>query len=310
LRIDDALARCKQGVDLSKYTTWQIGGPAEYFAEPESIQELVDMTAAANEAGVPIMILGRGSNTLIESSGVPGITICLKKCLQTAEFREADGTFYAEAGCPMPTLATLAGKHKVGGFEFLIGIPGTIGAGVAINAGIGGADGTGIDTVLKSALLFEHDSGRVFESPLADMELSYRHSNLPDRRIWVLAATFDATHHDDPKAIAERRRAILDKRSAKQPLNKRTSGSVFKQVPADVPGGGKAAGWYSEQAGMKGKQRGGAMVSPKHGNWIENVGNATSQDVKDLIQEVIDAVHAKFGVTLEREVRYLPAEAR
>ena len=297
-------------MNLSKYTTWQIGGDAEYFAEPESVQELVDLTGEANAAKVPIMILGRGSNTLIESGGVPGITICLKKCLQTTEFRESDGSFFAEAGCPMPTLATLAGKHHIGGFEFLIGIPGTIGAGVAINAGIGGADGTGIDTVLKSAVLFEHDSGRVFEATREEMELSYRHSNLPDRRLWVLSATFDATNKDDAKAIAERRRAILDKRSAKQPLNKRTSGSVFKQVPADIPGGGKAAGWYSEQAGMKGKQRGGAMVSPKHGNWIENVGNATSQDVKDLIQEVIDTVHAKFDIVLQREVRYLPDEAR
>lgn len=288
---------------LAAYTTWNIGGEAEVLLEPESADELVAAYLYAKDAGLPLTILGRGSNTLIDDAGIPGVVVCLRSAFDTVTVDSEQGTVHAEAGCPLPKLAVKAGQGGLSGFEFLTGIPGTVGAGVAINAGVGGAHGISISERLERVRTLELETGSVQTLSANQAGLRYRHSDLLHRH-WVLDATFRAEKRDDVSAIKARQKEVLKKRAAKQPLQRHTSGSVFKQ-----PEGGEPAGWYIDQVGLKGYRVGGAVVSPKHANWIENGGDATSQDVKTLMAHIQEVVEKEFGVWLKREVRFLPQDS-
>jgi UDP-N-acetylmuramate dehydrogenase len=301
LNIPGFAGEVKQGVLLAPYTTWNIGGEAQYFVEPNSTEDILALYHYAKTNDLPLTILGRGSNTLIADEGVPGIVICLRNSFDHISVNLEHSTITAQAGCPMPKVAVTAGQHGFAGFEFLISIPGTVGAGVAINAGVGGSDGVAVSSILESVNVLELATGKVHTLAASDLDLSYRHSNLVKRNFWVLEATFKARQHDSPEAIKEVQRELLKKRSSKLPLQRRTSGSVFKQHE-----NGKAAGWYFDQAGLKGRQVGDAMVSLKHANWIENTRNAKAQEVKELMQIMQAEVETRFGIRLEREVRFMP----
>ncbi len=288
---------------LAPYTTWNIGGEAEVLLEPDSADELIAAYEYAKDACLPLTILGRGSNTLIDDTGVPGVVVCLRSSFDEVTVDADGGRVRAEAGCPLPKLAVKAGQAGLSGFEFLIGIPGTVGAGVAINAGVGGASGVSISERLESVRTLELATGRIQTLSASEAGLRYRHSDLLHTH-WVLDATFRAEKRDDVDAIKARQKEVLKKRAAKQPLQRHTSGSVFKQ-----PEGGEPAGWYIDQAGLKGYKVGGAVVSPTHANWIENGGEATSQDVKALMAHIQEVVQERFGVWLEREVRFLPQDS-
>ena len=290
--------RIRKAVPLAPYTTWNIGGPAEFFAEPRSVEELEELVSHARRVGLRLTILGRGSNVLIEDAGISGLVICTRMLHSAPVF--GPDTMTVAAGHPMPRIAVTAGKQGRGGLEFLIGIPGTIGAGVAINAGLGGEGGTAIDSVLIDVWLLDVATGETWLEKANALDLRYRHSNLPERGLWVVEAKLRATPAKDPEAPGRLQREILGKRKAKQPLQKHTSGSVFKQ-----PEGGKPAGWYIDQAGLKGLRVGGASVSKVHANWIENDGTATAGNVLQLMREVCDAVSREFGVLLDREVKLL-----
>ena len=287
---------------LAPYTTWDIGGQAEILVEPESIEHIIEAYQYAQAAHLPITILGRGSNTLIDDAGIPGVVLCLRNSFDKVTVDLDRRRVQAQAGCPLPKLAVKAGQQGLAGFEFLIGIPGTVGAGVAINAGVGGVAGIAISERLESVRTLDLQTGRVQERSAADIGLRYRHSDLLHRQ-WVLEATFRAEKLDDVAAIKNRQKEVLKKRAAKQPLQRHTSGSVFKQ-----PQGGEPAGWYIDQAGLKGYRVGDAVVSPTHANWIENSDEATAQDVRELMAHIQEVVQAKFGVKLEREVRFLPQD--
>ena len=294
------LDRIRKSVHLAPYTTWNIGGPAELFAEPRSVAELEELVDYARAIGSPVTLLGRGSNVLIDDAGIAGLVVCTRMLHTAPEF--GPETIRVAAGHPMPRVAVTAAKHGRGGLEFLIGIPGTIGAGVAINAGLGGVGGTAMDSVLIEAKLLEPSSGEVRIAAANELELAYRHSNIPSRGLWVIEALLQATPADDPEVPLRLQREILGKRKAKQPLQKHTSGSVFKQ-----PIGGKPAGWYIDQAGLKGLRVGGASVSTVHANWIENDGTATAKDVRELIGKVIATTENVQGIALRREVIFLGA---
>lgn len=291
--------RIRKAVPLAPYTTWNIGGPAEFFAEPRSQEELEELVAHARRVGLRLTVLGRGSNVLIDDAGIGGLVICTRMLHSPPVF--GLDTMTVAAGHPMPRIAVTAGKQGRGGLDFLIGIPGTIGAGVAINAGLGGVTGTAIDSVLIDVRLLDIATGQMWLEAASALDLRYRHSNLPERGLWVMEAKLRATPAVDPEAPGRLQREILGKRKAKQPLQKHTSGSVFKQ-----PEGGKPAGWYIDQAGLKGLRVGGASVSAVHANWIENDGTASARDVLRLIGEVSGAVSGEFGIVLEREVQFLP----
>jgi UDP-N-acetylmuramate dehydrogenase len=305
IAIPNPIMRARHNVFLAPLTTWHIGGPAEILVEPESINELIEVYKYAKEDGFPFTMLGRGSNVLIADEGIMGIVVCLRQKINHIKADSETGIITAEAGCPLPRVAITAEKYGIAGFEFLIGIPGTVGAGVAINAGIGGRrEGTAINSVLVSTTVLNTQTGTVFVVKADELDLDYRYSNISKRKLIVLSATFKGQAAQSRVCIRQRQQEIMRKRSAKQPLQRHTSGSVFKQ-----PRGGQPAGWYIDQAGLKGLQVGNATVSHQHANWIENNGGATAKDVRELIAFIQTSVFEKFGVTLEREVRYLPEES-
>lgn len=293
----------RRDVVLAPYTTWGIGGPAERLVEPTTPFAFGAAVAAARDAGEPLTLLGRGSNVLIDDDGIPGTVICLRHTLTgVASIDRESGTYRVQAGCPLPRLATTAMRDGIAGFEFLIGIPGTVGAGVAINAGVGGRDGVAMDSVVRDALVFDPIDATIERVPASDLGLRYRGSDVLARQAWVLEATVQGTP-SDPETVRTRHRDVLAARASKQPLQRKTSGSVFKQ-----PDGGRPAGWYLDRAGAKGMSVGDAVVSDLHANWIENRGQASARDVVALIGRMRTAVEETFGLTLEREVRYLPHE--
>jgi len=293
----DSLPGIRRNTTLAPYTTWKIGGPADYFWEPTSAL-LPEVIRYCWQTNTPLHFLGRGSNVLIDDKGLRGLVVCTRRAL--LQIGHTPDTLVAEAGVPMPTLAKYAANLDFGGYEFLIGIPGTIGAGVAINAGLTAHGRTEISDVLVGADIVA-PTGDVSTLSADELKLSYRHSGVFESRAYVLRARFALREKASSDAIRKRMADHLAERKRKQPLAKATAGSTFKQ-----PEGGKPAGWYIEQAGLKGFQIGGAKVSEKHANWIENEGTTTAVDVRNLMSHIQEVVSGKFGVWLKEEVRFLP----
>ena len=288
---------------LAPFTTWRIGGPAEYLLEPDSEQELLRAIGAAHEAGVEVHVIGRGSNLLVADEGVPGLVIALRRRLDSLTVDPESGHVVAGAGTPAQRIAIRAANDGVSGFEFLIAIPGALGGAVIMNAGLGGSDGRSLRDVLVSVRVVTAD-GRVDSHSGAASGLRYRGSAIGDRGEIVLSAELQGSPGTDPMALLAEHALIRQRRAKRQPKNRRTSGSVFKQPPHHPP-----AGWLLDQAGLKGTRVGDAMISLAHANWIENLGSATAHDVLSLMDFARDAVLARFGVILEPEVHMMPRTA-
>jgi UDP-N-acetylmuramate dehydrogenase len=260
------------------------------------------LLAWAQSSGFPVWVIGRGSNILIDDAGLPGLVLLLRNTLQDVR-REGD-LLFAGAGVSLPRLAKAAAAEGFAGFEFLIGIPGTVGGAVFMNAGFGPGDPRDTKALLHSVDLVLPDGSR--ESRLAEsLHLTYRKSDLqamPDgaARPLVVGAHFILSQPGDQAAIRDETRRHLLERKEKQPLTRPTAGSVFRAsdgIPAAI---------HIQQAGLKGHRIGDAMVSPKHANWIENVGHATAADVRHLILHIIETVRSRTGIELHPEVRILP----
>lgn len=290
---------------LAPWTTWGIGGPAEYLLEPDSEEALVAAVQGARRLGLPVTVIGRGSNVLIDDAGVPGLVLLLARRLDRLAVDALSGRIEAQAGVPLPRIAQRSAQAGVAGLTFLIGIPGSLGGGVVMNAGLGGRTGRSVADVLESVRVLHVDSGstELVDAPSAG--LRYRGSAIQDRGLVVLGATMQGIPGGDPRTLANEARALREQRKAKQPLQKRTSGSVFTQ-----PEGHPPAGRLIDAAGLKGYRIGDAAISMTHANWIENAGHATAADVRLLMEHVEQVVHAVHGVRLEREVRELPRPAR
>jgi UDP-N-acetylmuramate dehydrogenase len=286
----------KTGVNLDRYTTWKIGGKARYFWEPNA-NDLADVIKFCYNKKIKVGYIGRGSNILVDDSGFDGLIICTKRVLNDYEITE--DYIEAEAGVPVPTLSKIASKNGYGGYEFLIGIPGSVGAGTAMNAGLTSKERKEIKDILINTTVIKQD-GKIVTLNKNEIEFRYRGSKILDEGWYVLKSKFRLGKMVDSEEIRTKTLVHLKDRKSKQPLSKPTAGSTFKQ-----PDGGKAAGWYIDKSGLKGYRVGNAMVSMKHANWIENKGNASSADVKQLIRHIITVVKEKFGITLEREVTYL-----
>lgn len=284
-------------VPLAPYTTWKVGGPAGYFWEAQR-EYLSEVLKYCNESEIDVYFLGRGSNTLIADSGLDGLVISTSNSLQNLSVE--DGVITAEAGVPMPTLSAFAAQQGHSGYGFMIGIPGSIGAGIAINAGLSAHGREEIRDVLHDATLLDKQ-GNTIKQSAGELDLGYRTSNIPERELFVVSARFSSDSRLPTEEIQDRCSAILEERKGKQPLQYPTTGSVFKQ-----PEGGRAAGWYLDEAGLKGHQIGGARISEKHANWILNVNNATAEDIIQLMDYMIETVEREFGITLEREIRIFP----
>jgi len=285
----------KNNIDLSRYTTWKIGGEAKYFWEPD-LDLLPEIISFCNNNNIKIYFLGRGSNVLIDDKGLNGLVICTKRVLQNLS-KEND-LVIAEAGVPMPTLSKFVAKEGFGGYEFLIGIPGTIGAGVAINAGLLAKDIKEIKDLIMDVEII-NEKGEVKLLNKNQIEFDHRNSSILNNKWFVTKAWFKLENQATKDEIIQTTLNHLNDRKNKQPLTKATAGSTFKN-----PKGEKSAGWYIENSGLKGFQYGGAQISLKHANWIENVNNASSNDVMYIINHIIDTVNQKFDIILEPEITY------
>jgi UDP-N-acetylmuramate dehydrogenase len=285
-------------VPLAPRTTWKIGGPGAFFAQPGNLEEVFRLFRMAESRGWPLFFLGRGSNVLIADEGLPGLTLHLAGGLASLS-REGE-VLRAGAGVSLPRLAATLAAWGVGGFEFLGGIPGTVGGGVRLNAG---AWERTLAQVLRRVWVAT-PAGRLLEWDARELELGYRSSRLIHFPHWlVVEAEFALREEAPPEEIRRRLNDLAALRKARQPANPRSAGSVFKNPPQSPP-----AGWLIEEAGLKGRRVGGAMVSRKHANFILNTGEATAAQVKALIAEIQEEVWRRFKVALEREVVFLPED--
>jgi UDP-N-acetylmuramate dehydrogenase len=278
-------------VPLGRYTTLGTGGPARWFDTPASVAELVSRLAWADSEGLPVAVVGLGSNLLAADEGFPGLVLKLEDDLARVE--AVDGELVAGGGAPLAVCLHRARTAELGGIEFVCAIPGTVGGGVWMNAGAYGGDMAG---VLQRALVADA-SGARWQTP-AELGLRYRSSGL--RPGQVVAAAELALEPRPLGEIKEAVAAMQAHRKAAQPTNKRTFGSVFKN-----PEHALTAGRMLEACGLRGFASGGAQISPKHANFIENTGDARSTDAVALIAEARRRALEQFGVVLEPEVQLL-----
>ena len=291
--------KVQENVPLAGFTTWKVGGPARWYAEPTA-EEVPLFLQQAQKLSIPVYFLGRGSNVLIPDEGLGGLVLHSWKSLGKIE-RVGENQVLAEAGVPMPRLSRFVADLGCGGFEFLIGIPGTVGGGVAMNAGLRVPMVREISDVLESVDVVDQVSGEVQTLSRDASGLRYRHSRFLEEGQFILRGCFRLEDFCRSREAIRRLTAHhLEERRIKQPLSRQTAGSTFKQLS-----GGPATGWYIDKAGLKGMQVGGAMVSQKHANWIETEKGATAQDVRDLMTLVIEKVQKRYGVTLEPEVQFM-----
>jgi UDP-N-acetylmuramate dehydrogenase len=276
---------------LAKLTTLGTGGPARWFAKPESVEELVDLLGWAEENAVPVAPVGLGSNLLAADDGFPGLVLRLAGVLAIA--KTGDAGMIAGGGTPLAVCLHRARTAELGGLEFACAIPGTVGGGVWMNAGAYGGDVAGI---LVRALVADARGTR-WRTP-EELGLRYRRSALRPGEI-VAAAEFALGR----RPLEEIKRTVAGmqaRRKAAQPTNKRTFGSVFKNPEHEL-----SAGRMLEACGLKGFRIGGAQISPLHANFIENAGGARSADAVALIAEARRRALEEFGVELQTEVQLL-----
>jgi UDP-N-acetylenolpyruvoylglucosamine reductase len=281
----------EEGVELARYTTLGTGGPVRAFARPESEREVDDLLRWASERSLPVAVIGLGSNLLAADEGVDALVLKLGGELAAVE-TEGD-MLHVGGGTANAVALHRARAAGLGGFEFACAIPGTIGGGVWMNGGAYGGDFAG---VLERALVAAAD-GSGWLTPTG-LGLSYRHSELQHGQV-VLRAELRLRPRP-PEEIKAEVRALNARRKAAQPTNRRTFGSVFKNPQHEL-----SAGRMLEACGLKGHRIGGAQISPKHANFIENADGATTADALDLMAEARRRAHEEFGVRLEHEVEFL-----
>jgi len=280
-----------EGVRLSRFTTLGTGGPARAFARPETVEELQGALDFAREQSLPVAALGLGSNLLVADDGFEGVALKLGGELAQVDVRGE--LLVVGGGAPNAVALHRARAAGLGGFEFACAIPGTAGGGVWMNAGAYGGDWSGI---LERALVVDGDGPQWRTAD--ELGLSYRHSNLEQGQV-VARVEFRLT----PRPPSEIKAIVADlqaQRKAAQPTNKRTYGSVFKNPDHEL-----SAGRMLEACGLKGHRIGGAQISPRHANFIENADGARSAHAIALMTEARRRAWEQFGVELQHEVEFL-----
>ena len=282
----------QRDVALANCTTWKVGGPARFMVLAGSIGAVGETINVAGNLGLPLLVLGKGSNILVSDRGFDGVVLCLVGGLATVR---ADGELLvAGGGALLESAVVEACDSSLCGLEFMFGIPGTVGGAVMMNAG---AYSHWTADVLKEARTVTDDGGeRLHER----FEGKYRQALVPEGEI-VTEATF-RLGVDSMESIRERMNEMRDRRRANQPLGMASAGSVFKNPP------GAHAGKMIDQCGLSGRSVGGAVVSEKHANFIVNRGDATADDIKQLIGMVAGEVSSRLGIQLELEVKLVGFE--
>ncbi len=274
---------------MSLRTSYRIGGPADVWAEPDSREDLLELIRLCGKQSVPHMIFGRGTNILVRDGGVRGVVISLKKACAGLDTRPPGIT--AGAAVSMSALANEAAERGLAGLEFCAGIPGSVGGGLATNAG---AWGRSLCEKLESVLVYDAVKNAVEKVAGDRVDYGYRRGGLASSGV-ILEAEF-ALERDDPRTVRDRMKQFGLSRGESQPPALGSAGCVFKNPPGDC------AGALIDALGLKGYMRGGAMVSDVHANFIVNTGEASAADVLALIDEIKLQALESSGIELEEEI--------
>lgn len=277
---------------MSEHTTFEIGGPADFYVIPEDFDEVRDVIAACKDADVDYFVLGCGSDLLVSDEGYRGVIVAVADGLVGVSVE--DDEICCQAGVGLREASEMACELGLSGLEFACGIPGSVGGACFMNAG---AYGGCMADALKEVRVLLPD-GSVVDVPAGELDLGYRKSRIADEGWVVLSATF-GLNPGDPEKIRATMDDLTHQREEKQPLELPSAGSTFKRPE------GHFAGKLITDAGLKGYQSGGAAVSKKHAGFVVNVGGATAADVHAVIEHVQDEVERQFSVRLEPEVRFL-----
>jgi len=277
---------------LAPMTTYKVGGPAAFFAEPDDLSELRDVLSVV-DPGTQIVVLGRGSNVVIADTGIDGLVVKLGRAFQDAAV-SPDGSIVAGGGMPLPKLARFAAEAGRDGLGFYVGIPGSVGGAVRMNAGGHGSD-TG--QVLDHAVVLDARTAEMVRMTPADLSLSYRHSDLTDSDI-VVQATF-TTCPGDRATLEKELRTITRWRKDHQPGGTFNAGSVFKNPPGDH------AGAIIDRIGLKGERVGAIAVSDVHANFMVAASEASATDIFNFVYKIKAIVREETGIDLEPEIRFL-----
>ena len=281
-------------VKLAPMTSFKVGGPAEWYTAPQNLEQLQESYQWALAQDLPVTFLGAGSNLLISDKGLPGLIISTRH-LKTHTIDAASGRMVADAGKSIPRLATQAAQNGCQGFEWAVGIPGTIGGAVVMNAGAHG--GCVADNLLEAQVL--NSDGSIETLTNAQLQYAYRSSILQQHPRLVLQAVFQLTPGCDPQVVMAQTQAHREHRLSTQPYDWPSCGSVFRNPQP------KSAGWLIEQTGLKGFMLGGAQVAQKHANFILNLGNASASDILNLIRHIQAKVDNQWDLKLHPEVKML-----
>lgn len=276
---------------LSKWTTWRVGGPAQYLVFPNTVEKIADVIKIAKNSNVPVVVLGNGSNVLVKDCGIKGVVINTAKLAKIS----VEGTFIsAEAGATMPQLAKCAMQNSLTGLEFSVGIPASFGGAILMNAG---AWGKSLGEVIQEVKIVNMD-GEVKILSRGELNFNYRESSFKRGAQVIVSGKLNLDLGDAVK-IRNLMSFHQQNRLEKQPLRLPNAGSVFKNPD------GYAAGYLIESVGLKGFIIGGAKISDKHANFIVNTGNATAEDILNLMDKAVHCVENFYGIHLEPEVNIL-----
>ena len=285
-------------VDLKNYTTIKVGGITEYLYEPTQVSEFIALINWAKTKSYNFRIIGAGSNLLIKNIYLKGLTICTKK-MKTLEINPQTGFVYAECGVMLPTLSNLLAKNGCMGGEWTVGIPGTIGGALFMNAGYGSHS---ISNNLTSVQVMNTENQEIYDIQKENLSFNYRYSSFQENNLLILSAKFHFKPNANLESIINITKTNLKNRLSSQPYHLPSFGSVFKNPDKHY------AGKLIEETGLKGFKLGGAEISQMHANFIVNTSSATSEDIFQLITLVQQKVIQKYGIMLHPEVRMIGFE--
>lgn len=288
----------KNNFPLKGLTTYKIGGQARYFVLVDSLTELKEVLFWAKANKISWFLLGAGSNILIPDEGFSGVVIKLGRWFNEIEINHKKKEVISGAAVMLTKLGKLLAASGWAGFEYMCGIPGTVGAAVKMNAGTR-LEGEIKDSFIEALALTP--SLELIRLKKKDMQFSYRSSRLAQEKHIVINVVFKLDRKNTKAVLQRKIQEIMLSRKRRQPTNIRNCGSVFRN-----PSLGKSAGWYIEQVGLKGVRVGDAAVADEHANWIVNLKNAKAKDIKRLIKIIQNKVSRKFGIKLEKELIYVP----
>ncbi|WP_370751424.1 UDP-N-acetylmuramate dehydrogenase [Eubacterium sp.] len=288
----DSNVRCDE--PMSSHCTFRAGGTAKYYVIPDEYKKVRDILRLCVEENIPYYVIGNGSNLLVQDDGFDGVIIEIDSALAKIEINGNE--IVAKAGAKLSKIAVKALNESLTGFEFAHGIPGNLGGAVTMNAGAYGGE---MKDVLKWVKVLDNN-GEMKTLKAEELELGYRTSIIVKEKMIVLEACIEL-HEGNRDEIEMHMKELMAKRKEKQPLEYPSAGSTFKRPE------GYFAGKLIQDAGLKGYRVGGAMVSEKHSGFVINYDNATATDIINLMKDVRKKVYEEFQVTLEPEVKILPA---